>query len=93
MILLLHVYCCLFFSRKLRVLVTGGCGYFAFQLAKSLYALGTHVRLLDVQLPPNIKKYLDDRFTFVKVVYEVETTWTWYSFIKKIPNSDWQFPT
>lgn len=54
-------------SRKLRFLVTGGCGYFGFQLARSLHALGAHVRIMDVQLPPQINKYLDERLTFMKV--------------------------
>lgn len=53
-------------SRKLRFLVTGGCGYFAFHLAKSLYALGAHVCILDLHLPSNIDKLLNKQFTFVK---------------------------
>jgi len=57
----------LFFSRKLRFLVTGGCGYFAFHLAKSLYALGAHVCILDLHLPLEVEKVLGDRFTFIKV--------------------------
>ncbi|CAK8682291.1 unnamed protein product [Clavelina lepadiformis] len=53
-------------SRKLKFLITGGCGYFAFELAKSLCNLGAAVTLLDIHLPGRIEKHLSDHLKFIK---------------------------
>jgi len=56
--------CC---SRRLRLLITGGCGYFGFKLAKTLHTLGAQVTILDLQLTPKIEKVLDRNLKFIKV--------------------------
>ena len=64
-LLLFSVFC----SRKLKFLITGGCGYFAFELAKSLCNLGAAVTLLDIHLPVRIEKHLSDHLKFIKVTH------------------------
>nr|XP_039255971.1 short-chain dehydrogenase/reductase family 42E member 1-like [Styela clava] len=53
-------------SRKLKFLVTGGCGYLGYELAAAIHGLGGHVTLLDLQIPPRIEKCLDDALCFIK---------------------------
>uniref|UniRef100_H2Z4T9 3-beta hydroxysteroid dehydrogenase/isomerase domain-containing protein n=1 Tax=Ciona savignyi TaxID=51511 RepID=H2Z4T9_CIOSA len=53
-------------SRRLKFMVTGGCGYFGFELGKVLHHLGADVTLLDIQLPPKIKEVLDDHLHFIR---------------------------
>nr|CAB3265924.1 short-chain dehydrogenase/reductase family 42E member 1 [Phallusia mammillata] len=53
-------------SRKLKFLITGGCGYFGFRLARTLHHLGAFVTILDIQLPKTIEKYLDNRLKFMQ---------------------------
>ena len=57
----------LHFSRKLRFLVTGGCGHFGYELATAIHGLGGHVTLFDLQLPQKIVKHLDKSLIFIKV--------------------------
>uniref|UniRef100_H2Z4U0 3-beta hydroxysteroid dehydrogenase/isomerase domain-containing protein n=1 Tax=Ciona savignyi TaxID=51511 RepID=H2Z4U0_CIOSA len=54
-------------SRRLKFMVTGGCGYFGFELGKVLHHLGADVTLLDIQLPPKIKEVLDDHLHFIRL--------------------------
>ncbi|XP_078491700.1 short-chain dehydrogenase/reductase family 42E member 1 [Ciona intestinalis] len=53
-------------SRRLKFLVTGGCGYFGYKLGKVLHTLGADVTLLDIQLPLKIQESLDDHLKFIR---------------------------